>query len=64
MVNFFSDLAVTLSGDVRHNLQNGTEGSKITGVSAFDIIFCALLFYAVVRILVVARAQSHQKKLQ
>ena len=34
---------------------------RLTGVSAFDIIFCALLFYAVVRILVVARAQSHQE---
>ena len=34
---------------------------RLTGVSAFDIVFCALLFYAVVRILVVARAQSHQE---
>ena len=34
---------------------------RLTGVSAFDIISCALLFYAVVRILVVARAQSHQE---
>ena len=33
---------------------------RIISVSAFDIIFCALLLYAVVRILVVARAQSHQ----
>ena len=33
---------------------------RITGVSAFDIISCVLLFYAVVRILVVARAQSRQ----
>ena len=32
----------------------------LTGVSAFDIICCALLFYAVVRILVVARARSHE----
>ena len=33
---------------------------RITGVSAFDIISCALLFYGVIRILVVARAQSRQ----
>ena len=31
----------------------------LTGVSAFDIICCVLLFYTVVRILVVARAQYH-----
>ena len=35
--------------------------SRLTGVSAFDIVCCALLFYAVVRILVVARAQSHKE---
>jgi len=34
---------------------------RLAGVSAFDIVFCALLFYAVVRILIVARAQSHQE---
>ncbi|XP_078362585.1 LOW QUALITY PROTEIN: alpha-2C adrenergic receptor-like [Oculina patagonica] len=34
---------------------------RLVGVSAFDIISCVLLFYAVVRILVVARAQSHQE---
>ena len=34
---------------------------RLTGVTAFDIISCLLLFYAVVRILVVARAQSHQE---
>ena len=34
---------------------------RVTGVSAFDIVCCVLLFYAVVRILVVARAQSHQE---
>ncbi|KAJ7377784.1 hypothetical protein OS493_026351 [Desmophyllum pertusum] len=33
---------------------------RLTGVSAFDIISCALLFYAVGRILVVARARSRQ----
>ena len=34
---------------------------RLTGVSVFDIACCALLFYAVVRILVVARAQSHKE---
>ncbi|XP_078342795.1 histamine H2 receptor-like [Oculina patagonica] len=34
----------------------------LIGVSAFDIISCVLLFYAVVRIVVVARAQSHQEE--
>ena len=33
---------------------------RLTGVSAFDILSCALLFYAVVRILIVTRAQSLQ----
>ena len=33
---------------------------RLTGVSAFDIISCVFLFYAVVRILIAARAQSHQ----
>ena len=33
---------------------------RLTGVSAFDIVSCVLLFYAVVRILLAARAQSHQ----
>jgi len=34
---------------------------QLTCVSAFDIICCASLFYTVVRVLVVARAQSHQE---
>ena len=34
---------------------------QLIGVSGFDIISCVLLIYAVVRILVVARAQSHQE---
>ena len=33
---------------------------RLTGVTGFEIISCAPLFYAVVRILVVARAQSHR----
>ena len=34
---------------------------RVTGVSAFDIISCVLLFYAVVRILVVARTKSRHE---
>ena len=34
---------------------------RLTGVSAFHTISCALLFYAVVRILLVARVQSRQE---
>ena len=34
---------------------------RLTGVSAFDTISCALLFYAVARILLVARVQSRQE---
>ena len=34
---------------------------RLPGVSAFDVVSCVLLFYAVVRILVVARAHSHQE---
>ncbi|XP_078384498.1 octopamine receptor beta-2R-like [Oculina patagonica] len=34
---------------------------RIASVSVFDIISCALLLYAVVRILMVARARSHQE---
>ena len=34
---------------------------RITSVSIFDIISCALLFYTIIRILVVARTQSHQE---
>jgi len=35
--------------------------SLLTGVSAFDIICCVFLFSIVVRILVVARVQSHKE---
>ena len=34
---------------------------RLTCISVFDIISCVLLFYAVVRILVVARTRSHQE---
>ena len=33
---------------------------RLTGVSAFDVVSCVLLCYAVFRILVAARVQSHQ----
>ena len=33
---------------------------RLSGVTGFEVVACALLFYAVVRILAVARAQSHQ----
>ena len=34
---------------------------RVISVSAFDMISCALLFYAIVRILMVVRARSHRK---
>ena len=37
---------------------------RITSVSVFDLISCAMLFYAIIRILVVARTQSHQLQVQ
>ena len=42
------------------NSQTAWKVLRLTGVSAFDILSCALLFYVVVRILVVTRAQSLQ----
>ena len=42
------------------NSQTAWRVLRLTGVSAFDILSCALLFYAVVRILMVTRAQSLQ----
>ena len=67
MVIFFAwliPLAISLSLLVGMYATESDTALKIlrsTGVSAFDIISCVLLFYAVVRILVVARAQSHQE---
>ena len=40
--------------------ETGLKVLRITGVSGFNGISCVLLFFAVVRILVVARAQSHR----
>ena len=42
------------------NSNTAWKGLRLTGVTGFEIVSCALLFYAVVRILVVARAQSHR----
>ena len=55
--------AISLSllvGMYATNSNTALNALRLIGVSAFDIISCALLFYAVVRVLVVARAQSHQ----
>ena len=55
--------AISLSllvGMYATNSKTALDALRLIGVSAFDIISCALLFYAVVRILVVARAQSHR----
>ena len=40
--------------------ETGLKFLRIIGVSGFNILSCVLLFYAVARILVVARAQSHR----
>ena len=57
--------AISLSFLVGRYVTNPDTASRrvlhLTCVSAFDILSCALLFYAVVRILVVARAQTHQE---
>ena len=50
-----------LIGMYATNSKTVLNASLLTGVSAFDIISCVLLFYAVVRFLVVARAQSQQE---
>ena len=54
---------ISLSLFVGMHLTNSNTAWKVlrlTGVTGFEIVSCALLFYAVVRILVVARAQSHR----
>ena len=54
---------ISLSLSVGMYLTNSNTAWKVlrlTGVTGFEIISCALLFYAVVCILVVVRAQSHQ----
>ena len=42
------------------NSETAWKALRTLGVSAFDLVSCVLLFFAVVRILVAARAQSHQ----
>ena len=56
-------LAISLSmglGMYATNSQTAWRILRLTGVSAFDILSCALLFFAIVRILIVTRAQSLQ----
>ena len=53
-LSYFVGLCASASNTVHSILQ-------LTCVSAFDIISCALLLYTVVRILVVARAQSRKE---
>ena len=56
-------LAISLSmglGMYATNSLTARRVLRLTGVSAFDILSCALLFYAIVRILIVTRAQSLQ----
>ena len=55
--------AISLSlfvGMYATNSETAWKVLRTIGVSAFDIVSCVLLFCAVVRILVSARAQSHQ----
>ena len=55
--------AISLSllvGMYATNSNTALNALRLIGVSVFDILSCAMLFYAVVRILVVARAQSHR----
>ena len=64
LVAWFIPFVISLSLLVGMYVTNSDTALKVlrlTGVSGFDIISCGLLFYAVVRILVVARAQSHQE---
>ncbi|XP_078366098.1 adenosine receptor A2a-like [Oculina patagonica] len=64
LIAWLIPLAIALSllvGMYATNSSTALKVLRLTGVSAFDIIACVLLFYAVVRILVIARAQSHQE---
>ena len=49
-----------MTADVIQQRSVGMYLIKNKGLSAFDIVSCVLFFFAVVRILVAARAQSHQ----
>ena len=63
LVSWLIPLGISLAmvlGMYITNSQTAWKVLRLTGVSAFDILSCALLFYAVVRILMVTRAQSLQ----
>ena len=56
-------LAISLSlitGMYATNSDTALKVLRLTGVSGFDLLFCALLFYAIIRMLIVARVQSLQ----
>ena len=56
-------LAISLSlviGMYATNSDTAWKVLRLTGVSGFDIISCALLFYAIIRMLIVVRTQSLQ----
>ena len=64
MIAWLSPFVISLSLLVAMNATTSNTAHsflQLTCVSAFDIISCILLFYTVVRILVVARAQSHKE---
>ena len=63
LIAWLSPFVISLSLFVGMYVTNSETAWKVLrslGVSAFDIVSCVLLFFAVVRILVAARAQSHQ----
>ena len=63
LVAWLIPFAISLSLFIGMHVTNSKTAWKVlrlTGVSAFDIISCVFLFYAVVRIIIAARAQSHQ----
>ena len=63
MIAWLIPFVISLSlfvGMYAANSETAWKVLRSLGVSAFDIVSCVLLFFAVVRILVAARAQSHQ----
>ena len=63
LITWLIPFAISLSLFVGMYVTNSTTAWKVlrlTGVSAFDIVSCVLLFYAFFCILLAARAQSHQ----
>ena len=59
LIAFINSLSLFV-GMYLTNSETALKVLRLIGVTGFEVITCALLFYAVVRILVVARAQSHQ----